>query len=309
MKAVRIHGYGDVGVLTYEDAPIPEIGPDEVLIKVHAAGVNHIDVVARKGFLKGEIAQRLPLIPGWDIAGTVERAGPLVGRFSPGDAVFTRPDLARDGGYAEYVAVRGDEVAYAPKSLSLAQAAAVPHAALTAWKALFETANLRAGQSVLIHAGAGIVGGFAIQLAKLAGARIIATASAANIDLVRSLGADRVIDYRNQDFAAEVKDLDVVLDTMGGETRARSWGVLRRGGVLALTLRSLDAAEAERRGVSGRVVLNAANGARLQEISALVDAGKLAARVGREFPLREAAAAQELVATGHASGKIILRIA
>ena len=181
MKAIRFHTYGDSSVLKYEDVPIPEIGPGEVLIKVHAAGVNPVDWKIRKGYLQGFLPYQLPLIPGWDTAGTVARAGALVTRFNASDQVFSRPDIARDGAYAEYIAVRTDEVASAPRSIPLEHAAGVPLAALTAWMALFDKANLRADQSVLIHAASGGVGRFAVQLAKLAGARVIGTTSPAKV--------------------------------------------------------------------------------------------------------------------------------
>ena len=308
MKAVRIHEYGDPGVLKYEDAPVPEIGPDEVLIKVHSAGVNPVDWKVRKGLLKERRPYRLPLIPGWDLSGTIERVGTLVTRLKEGDRVFSRPDIGRDGSYAEQIAVRADEVALAPRSVPLETAAGVPLCALTAWMALFEWAGLRAGQTVLIHAASGGVGTFAVQLAKLAGARVIGTTSGRNTEFVRSLGADAVIDYRREDFSTSVRDVDVVLDAVGGETRTKSLGVLRRGGVLSSIVGPVDPALARQHDVRAMGGLVAANGARLQEIASLIDAGKLKVIIEKEFPLAEAMAAHELSETLRVRGKIILRV-
>ena len=195
MKAVQIHGYGNSGVMKYEDAPKPVIGPDEVLIKVHACGVNPVDWKIREGFMASMVHHTMPLILGWDVAGIVEETGALVKRFKPGDAVFCRPDTSKNGGYAEYIAVRTIELAMAPKTIPLKTAAGIPLAAQTAWMALFELAGLKGGQSVLIHGASGGVGSFAVQLAKVAGARVIATTSKANIPMVKSIGADEVVDH------------------------------------------------------------------------------------------------------------------
>ncbi len=309
MKAVRIHQYGDVDVLKYEDAPVPEIGLDEVLIKVHSAAVNPVDWKVRKGLLKERRPYSLPLILGWDLSGTIERVGTLVNRLKVGEKVFSRPDLGRDGSYAEYVVVRGDEVAPAPKSLPLEQAAGVPLAALTAWMALFEQANLRSGQSVLIHAASGGVGTFAVQLAKLVGAHIIGTTSARNIELVKSLGADDVIDYRSVDFSTKVANVDVVLDAIGGETQRKSLRVLKRGGFLTSIAGPVDPALAHEFGVRTAWDLVRGNGARLQEIASLIDGGKLKVIIEKELPLAEIKAAHELSETNRVRGKIILRVA
>jgi len=309
MKAIRIHGYGGPEVLHYEDAPLPEIGPTEILIKVKGAAINPVDWKIRAGYLKAFIPYELPLTLGWDVAGTVERAGPLVTRFKRGDAVYSRPDIARQGGYAEYIAVRSDEAAPAPRSISATHAAGVPLAALTAWASLFDKGRLAPGQRVLIHAAAGGVGSFAVQLAKLAGAHVIGTASRDNIELVQSLGADQVIDYRNEDFSQVLTGIDVVFDTIGEDTQTRSWNVLRPGGVLVSIVSAPDVALASQKGARGEYVFITPNGARLGEIAGLIDAGKLRVLIEKEFPLAEARAAQELSATGRARGKIVLKVA
>ncbi len=199
------------------------------------------------------------------------------------------------------------EVAFAPTTISLDKAAGIPLAAQTAWTALFEQAGLRAGQSVLIHGASGGVGGFAVQLAKIVGARVTGTCSKNHFDMVKALGADEVIDHVSEDFSKKVKNLDVVLDTIGGETQEKSWGVIKKGGVLVSTV-GADEKAAAAYGVRGKSFMLISNGARLQEIGGLVDAGKITVVVEREFPLAEAKAAQELSQAGHVKGKIILKI-
>ena len=200
MKAIRIHAYGDVDTLCYEEAPMPEPGPADIRIRVHAAAVNPVDWKIRAGYLAALIPYKMPLTLGWDVSGVVDKIGSEVTHLAVGDAVYCRPDIARDGSYAEYMVVRASEVAPKPETLSHNEAAAVPLAGLTAWQALFQHAQLKKGERVLIHAGAGGVGSFAIQFAKSAGTHVIATASSGNAALVRDLGADEFVDYRAQRF-------------------------------------------------------------------------------------------------------------
>lgn len=308
MKAVRIHNYGDVNVLSYEDAPIPEIGPEEVLIKVHAAGVNPIDWKIRQGYSKDFLSHHNPAILGWDVAGTITEVGMLVSCFKPGDLVFSNPTPARNGGYAEYIAVHSFEVAHAPQRISLTEAAGVPLASQTAWTALFEKANLKSGQKVLIHAASGGVGTFAVQLAKIAGAYVIGTCSQKHIELVKSLGADEVIDYHTKDFSNKLKDIDVVLDTIGGETQSRSFKVLKKGGVLVSTVGVANPDEADQYGVKAIPFMLITSGSRLQEIAGLIDKGALKVIIDRTFPLSEVKQAHELSESHHAKGKIILTV-
>ncbi len=307
MKAVRIHKFGNSGVLKFEDAPEPEIGPDEVLVKVYACGVNPVDWKIREGFMEQMAHHSLPLTLGWDVAGTVESTGALVKRFERGDAVFCRPDTLRNGGYAEYIAVRTIELANAPESIPLDHAAGIPLASQAAWMALFEVAGLRTGQKILIHGASGGLGTFAVQFAKAAGAHVIGTTSAGNFGLVESLGADEIIDHTSEDFSRKVKGMDVVFDTIGGETQAKSWGVLRKGGVLVSSV-GADEKAAAAHGVSGRSFLLNSNGARLQEIGGLVDEGNVSVIIEKVLPLSEAKAAHDLSQTGHARGKIILKV-
>jgi NADPH:quinone reductase-like Zn-dependent oxidoreductase len=307
VKAVRFHGYGDAGVLRHEDAPLPVPRDGDVLIKVHAAGINPADVQFRRGDYQAFVPLPLPFIPGWDVAGTIVASA---GGFEAGARVFAMADMSRHGAYAEYIAVRASDVAHAPARLPLEHAAGVPLAALTAWSALFDIAQLQAGQSVLVHAGAGGVGQFAIQLARRAGARVIATASAINHELLRRLGTDVVIDYRGADFAAGLQNLDVVLDTVGGQTREMSWPVLRSGGIqVAIAMPPPDQAVAQRYAVRTAMTTVLPNGKRLTEIARLIDTGELDVVIDSEFTLAQAADAHRRIEQGHARGKIILRIA
>src|SRR5438105_7420330 len=311
MKAIRIHNYGGPEVLKYEDAPRPEPQADEVLIRVHAAGVNPIDWKVREGHMKDFWPHKFPLILGWDLSGVVEElgAGPAAaGRFKIGDEVYSLPDPTRNGAYAEYIVVRESELALKPKSLHHIRAAAVPLAALTAWQSLFDTAQLQPGQRVLIHAGSGGVGHFAVQLAKWKGGHVFGTASTKNQELLRELGVDEPIDYTKQKFEDVARDVDLVLDTIGGETQERSWSVLKKGGVLVSLLQPPSEEKAEEVGVRAAFVAGHPSGAQLAEIAKIIDSGKLAPVIDRILPLSEARRAHELSQSGHTRGKIALRV-
>jgi NADPH:quinone reductase-like Zn-dependent oxidoreductase len=308
MKAVRIHEYGGPEVLKYEDAPRPQPAAGEVLIRVHAAGVNPVDRGVRSGFLKERLKYTLPMIPGWDVSGVVEAVGPGVSRLKVGDAVYSRPDISRDGSYAEYMVVKESEVALKPKSIDHVTAAAVPLAALTAWQALFDAAKLSAGQTILIHGAAGGVGCFAVQFAKLKGAHVIGTASQRNHEFLRSLGADEVIDYNTTKFEDVVHDADAVLDTITGDTADRSYQVLKKGGIYVSILAPPSQEKAAAHGVRCAHTFVQPNVAQLDEIAKLIDSGKLKVVIEKVFPLAEAAAAQDLNSTRHTRGKIVLRV-
>jgi len=308
MNAVRIHQYGGPEVLRYEGAPFPRADTGEVLIKVHAAGVNPIDWKVRAGFAKDRLKYKMPFIPGWDLSGVVETVGDRTSHFKVGDEVYGRPDIARDGAYAQYIAVRETEVALKPTSVDHLHAAAVPLAALTAWQALSNAAKLSAHQSVLIHGAAGGVGSFAVQFAKLKGARVIGTASKKNHEFLRSLGAEETIDYNTTRFEDVVHDVDAVLDTITGETADRSYQVIKKGGVYVSILMPPSEQKAAARGIRAAHTFVQANPEQLADIAKLIDSGKLKVIIEKVFPLAEARAAQELNAQGHTRGKIVLRV-
>lgn len=308
MKAVRIHSYGGREVLVLEEAPIPDVGANEVLIRVHAAGVNPLDWKVRAGYLEGMLSYQLPLILGWDVSGTVESAGPDVKDLRKGDEVYSLPDITRNGAYAEFIAVNSDFAAPKPKTMDHVHAASVPLAALTAWQSLFDLANLTEGQTILIHAAAGGVGSFAVQFARWKGARVVGTASARNRDYLIDLGADEVIDYNTTPFEDVADDFDVVLDTIGGETQDRSWQVLKAGGVLVSTLGPPNEKRAIQHGARGEAVFVSPNARQLATIAGLIDEGHVKANVTEILPLAEASRAHELSETGHVRGKIVLKV-
>ncbi len=308
MKAVRIHNYGHGEVLAYEDAPMPEISSNEVLVRVVATSVNPVDWKIREGYLKQMIPYPLPLTLGWDVSGIVESVGAEVTRFKVGDAVYSRPDIKRNGTYADYVAIREDEIARKPKTISHVEAASLPLAGIAAWEALFTAAQLKAGQTVLIHAGSGGVGSLAIQLAKSSGAKVIATTSGKNRAFVESLGADQVIDYQTQRFADVVGKVDVVFDTLGGEVQESSWSVLKPGGMLVSIVSPPSEEKARSLGVRSAFVFIEPNVRILDELAALVDTGKVRPVIGAEFALRDVVKAHALSETGRSVGKIVLYV-
>lgn len=307
MKSVRVHKYGTASVLDYEMAPIPVPGPDEILIKVYAAGVNPADWKLREGYMRDAVPMQFPFIPGCEVSGTVVNTGILVTSFEEGDVVFARVDIANSGCYSEYVLVKAGDIAYAPDTLTMTQAAGVPFASQAAWMGLFEIGKLKANQKVLIQGGSGGVGSFAVQLAKIAGAHVIATTSGENYAMVKSLGADEVIDYTAGDFSHKHTNLDMIFDTVGGEAQEVLWKMLRKGATLVSTM-SVDEDKASKYGVIGKSFLANSNGARLQEISRLIDKHFMKVAIGREYELQDAAAAHELSQSGKASGKLILRV-
>lgn len=308
MKAVRIHAYGGIDALVYEDAPRPSPNGSEVLIRVHATSVNPFDLAVRAGYMAGYFNHTLPLILGTDVSGTVEAVSPGVTAFRRGDSVYARAGVTRDGAYAEYVAMPTSDVAHKPPSLDHLQAAALPHVTLTAWQALFELADLAPGQTILIHGAAGGVGHIAVQLARWRGARVIGTASR-NLDFLAELGVDQAIDYTATAFETVAHDVDVVLDTIGGDTQQRSWGVLKPGGILVSVIQPPSAEEATAHGVRGAMVSSAPPiGKTLAEVAALVEAGHIKPHVGAVLPLADAQRAQALVAEGHVRGKVVLQV-
>lgn len=307
MKAVQINEFGGQSVLVLNDIAMPVPAENEVLIKVKSASVNPVDWKIREGYLQPMLNHPLPLTLGWDVSGIVSAMGENVSGFKLGDAVYSRPDIAKNGSYAEYIAVAADEVALKPNSLSWQEAAGVPLAALTAWQSLYDFAQLAEGERVLIHAGSGAVGQFAIQLAKLRGATVYTTTSSRNTDLVLGLGADHVIDYTKEDFS-ELKDLDVVFDTIGGETQANSWKTLKKGGRLVSITDMPDEAVATEHGVTASFCFVQPNSEQLGKLAEFADSGQLKVSIDSEFGLDQVAEAHARSETGRAQGKIIINV-
>lgn len=307
MKAVIAHEYGAPEVLKFEEVPRPDPSEDEALVRVIASSVNPADPLTLSGKYAREFGTHLPLIPGYDVAGVVEKVGANVTKLKAGDAVYGYPTFG--GSWANYVIVKEWEVAAKPKSLNFVEAAAVPMGALTAWQALVDVAKLQPGQTVLIHGGSGGVGGFAIQIAKARGARVIATASTANQDLLKQLGADVTVDYTKTKFEDVAKDVDVVLDPVGKETLARSYGVVKKGGIVMSLVARPDPAELKKHDIRGAGISVHPDADDFAEIAQLIDAGKIKPIVTQVLPLSEAISAQQQAATHHTRGKVVLRIA
>lgn len=317
MNAIYHEDFGPVDVLKYGDVPRPLPGKGEVVIRVRAAGVNPVDWKIREGLLKARMPHQFPIIPGWDVAGVIAEVGAGVSGVRKGDAVYAyaRKPVIKDGCYAEFVSLPARQIAPKPPSLSFEEAAAIPLAALTAWQALFDAAGLGPGQVVVVHAAAGGVGGFAVQLAKWRGAEVIGTARPENHEYLRDLGADHVVDYTAGDWRDQIlsrfpRGVDVVLDAVGGETQVRSAEVLRRGGTLVTILApqaETDAALRRRRAKLAYVFV-APNATQLRKLTALVERGRLRAHLAATLPLTDAAEAHRRSQGGHMRGKIVLQV-
>lgn len=332
MKACVLDRYGKKRALQLAEVPSPELGEDEVLVQVHAAGVNLLDSRIRDGEFKLILPYRPPLILGHDVAGVVVEVGPRVRQFKPGDEVYARPDDFRIGTFAEYIAVKEESLAIKPKALTMEEAASIPLVGLTAWQALIEKANLKKGQKVFIQAGSGGVGTFAIQLAKHVGATVATTTSSANIDLVKSLGADIVIDYKKDDFEKVLQSYDVVLHSQDAAALEKSLRVLKPGGTLIsisgppdpafakgigapwfvnLVVRLLSSGvrrRAARRGLRYSFLFMRASGHQLREITSLMDAGAIRPVVDRVFPFESTNEAMAYVEKGRAKGKVVVKV-
>ncbi|MGZ2428347.1 NADP-dependent oxidoreductase [Rhizobium redzepovicii] len=306
MKAARIHAYGAIGDIRIDDIPEPVVGLDDVLIRVEAAAANPMDNKLIAGYLKDFFPLAFPHVLGTDLTGTVVATGRMVATVKPGDRVIARTEPAAGGAFAELAAVPARLVVPVSQALPLKSLAGLPTAAASAWQALFEAATVQPGQSVLVHAGAGGVGSFAVQLARRAGAHVTATASAANLDLVGSLGAEAVIDYRSQDFAALLTSVDVVIDTVGGETLQRSLGIIRRGGKLVGLSAPFDTEGAKARGIDAQFLFHQSDAGRLAAVAALVTDGHLQSVIGREFALADTAEALRALSKGGSRGKTLL---
>jgi len=308
MKAIVFDHYGGPEVLELRDMPRPVVRPSDVLIEVHAASVNPVDWKIRSGLLKEMVRYDFPLIPGWDVAGIVVDTGSEVGSFKKGDAVYSRTDISRNGTYAEYVAVDEKYVALKPTLLTYEEAASIPLVGLTAWQALVDFAGIKKGDRVLIHAGAGGVGTFAIQLAKDFCCYVATTCSTSNVEFVRSLGADLAVDYTKSDFTSELQGFDVVFDTLGGDIYRSSFKVLKQQSVMISILEQPEHDLADRAGVRAGYLFMHPDGKGLAQISDFIEKGLIKPVVKNVFTLADARKAHELSESRHAQGKIVLKV-
>ena len=332
MKAFVIDRYSKKETGRIGEVPEPELRDDDVLIQIHAAGVNALDVKIRKGEFKLILPYRMPLVLGHDVAGKVVKVGTRVRNFKLGDEVFARPDDFRIGTFAEFIAVKEASLAHKPANLNMEEAASIPLVALTSWQVLVEIAKLKKGQKVFIQAGSGGVGSIAIQLAKHLGAFVATTTSTSNVEWVKSLGADVVIDYKRQDFSTELRDYDVVLNSLGSDELKKSLRILRPGGHLVSisgpptpafgaaqglawplrqVLRLLSYGirkQARQRGVTYSFLFMRADGDQLGKIASLIEAGAIRALVDRVFPFEATAEALAYVEQGRAKGKVVVRV-
>ena len=306
MKAVVANEFGGPEVLKYQGAPKPEPKNNEILVRVIAAAVNPVDTYVRQGkFLKSSG----PIIIGYDIAGIVERTGPEARRFKPGDQVYCYLSVMRGGGYAEYAVAKESEAALKPENINFVEAAAVPLAATTAWQALIDSAKIDKGQRVLIHGGSGGVGSFAIQIAKARGAKVIATASTVHQQLLKQLGVDQAIDYTTTKFEDVVKDVDVVLNCVRADALGRSYGVVKKGGVIVSITDEPDQTECAKHGITCSRMGAHPDSKVLEELTKLIESRKMKPIVSQTFLLAEASKAHQQVETHHTLGKIVLKVA
>ena len=311
MKAVRFHRAGGPEQLVYEDAPRPELGAGDALIRVHATGITPAELTWAETYRNCDGSERLPAIPGHEVCGVVEGLAAGVSDVSIGDEVYALISFCRDGAAAEYVAAHAADLAPKPKTLSAVQAAAVPLSALTVWQAFFEHAGLAPGQRVLIHGAAGGVGAFAVQIARRHGAYTVGTASAENRDFLLGLGANEVIDYQHVQFEQSVRDMDVVLDTIGGGTRERSWQVLKPGGILVSLPEPISEREAAAHGERGRrgvFFIVRPDREQLGRIATVIDSGAVRPVIAETIPLAKARYAFERGVAGHTRGKLVLAV-
>lgn len=315
MKAVYFESFAPKGSLKVGQLPVPTPCEGEVLIAVSSAGVNPADWKIVEGLFQSRMPHQFPLIPGWEASGFVHSLGPNVTSLKEGDKVYVycRKPVVQWGSWAEYLTFPAEHVAIMPKNLSMIEAAAIPLAGLTAWQALFDKVQLKAGEQILVHAGGGGVGGFAIQWAKWKGARVTTTASASKREYVQQFNPDAILDYQKVDFVEAIRQshpqgIDVVLDTLGGSIYRRSFEVLKPGGRIVSILEEPDADLMGRFGVRAEFLFVSPNRKQLQEIAALFETGKAKAPKIQEFPLDQAAKAMDAIKKGHTSGKIVLKV-
>ena len=308
MKAMVVHEFGGPEVLKYEDAPRPEPKDDEILVRVMAAAVNPVDSYVRQGMFAKRGMDNRPAIIGYDISGVVEKTGANAKKFKAGDKVYSYLSVMRGGGYAEFAIAKESETALKPKNINFEEAAAVPLAATTAWQSLVDEAKLNAGQTVLVHGGSGGVGSFAIQIAKARGAKVIATASTAHQDLLKQLQVDQAIDYTTTKFEDMVKDVDVVLNCVRAKALARSYGVVKKGGIIVSITDEPDQTQCAKHGIRGSRLGAHPDANVLEELTKLIEAGKMKPIVSQTLPLADASKAHQQIETHHTLGKIVLKV-
>lgn len=311
MRAVIIEEYGGKEKLKEAEVPIPKAKAHQVVVKEKATSINPIDWKLREGYLQKMMPWEFPIILGWDVAGEIVEVGNEVTDWKIGDRVFARPDTTRFGTYAEYTAVDDNLLAYIPETISYEEAAAAPLAGLTAWQALFDYGKLVEGEKVLIHAGSGGVGTYAIQLAKSKGAYVISTASEKNRDLLMSLGVDQFIDYKNEDFTEILSDVDVIFDTMGGEVLENSFKVIKpHTGRIVSIVGDADKELIEKADITFNNIWLEPNGKQLTELAQLMEQGKVKSIIGETYPLTEKGIydAHAMSETHHAVGKIVIKV-
>ncbi|WP_225743689.1 NADP-dependent oxidoreductase [Marinilactibacillus sp. Marseille-P9653] len=310
MKAIVIESYGSADQLVERDVPKPEITEDQVLVELHATSINPVDWKMREGYLSSMMPFEFPIILGWDAAGIIKEVGANVQDFAVGDKIFSRPETNPRGTYAEYIAIDKELLAPMPKNVSFGEAASIPLVGETAWTALVEMAEIKKGDKVLIHAGAGGVGSVAIQVAKSFGATVASTASGDNEAYLKELGVDTFINYKEEDFESLLSDYDIVFDTMGGDIQKKSFNVLKKGGSLISIADEPDKELAEEKGIKTGYFFLQPDGKRLAKLGELMTNGKLKATVGETFPFTEEGLreAHRLSETHHAKGKIVINI-
>ncbi|WP_370149284.1 NADP-dependent oxidoreductase [Exiguobacterium profundum] len=308
MKAAYIEQYGGSDEFKVGELEQPTIGADDVLIEVHAASVNPVDWKLREGYLKEMLHFEMPLVIGWDVSGVIKEVGANVTELEVGDEVFSRPDIARQGTYAEYVAVDAHLVVKKPTSLNFEEAASLPLVAHTAWQVMFEVMDAKPGDRIFIGAGSGGVGTVAIQLAKAHGLYVVTSTSTPNVDWVKNLGADEVIDYKQQDPAEAVRDLDFVFDTMGGDGQGKLYRMLKENGMLVSISTPPNEEEAKQAKARAEYVFMQPTGERLKKIAEAVEKGELKPVIDRVFDLEDTKLAHDYGEEGHAKGKIVIRV-
>lgn len=310
MQAIVIEAYGSSDQLIEKEVPIPTIKDNQVLVELHATSINPIDWKLREGYLQKNLPFEFPIILGWDAAGIIKNVGTNVTNFQIGDRVFARPETTAGGTYAEFTAIDENLLAKMPENLSFEEAASVPLTGLTAWQCLVDFSDIKSGDNVLIHAGSGGVGNFAIQIAKSFGAYVASTASGKNEKFLEELGVDEFINYKDENFEEILKDYDIVLDTMGGKIQEKSFDVLKRGGKLVSIVQPPDEKVAESKGITAGFLWLEPNGKQLAELGKLIKREQVKTNVGHTFPFSQDGLrdAHKLSESHHAKGKIVIKI-